>query len=400
MKRIFLILLALTLILIPACGEQPDVDMEGKIHTSRVISHNCAEYGDYIYLFDDTLSRYNRRTGEIIYFCNKFPNCGGVCIFCAPFIKLTQIVDGRLYFNVCTSWTHENIYAYLDLTSEEVKVLISLPERQAAEVCLPVLDNGWLYYVAQRLRAGGEATNPEDYEAYVGRIPMDGGETEFVCLIENIWGEYLYAVVDGKVVTVHNACFYSTDIVTQERKILFEPEAHGFYNYFDKINYLDGFFYVLCGTSEVLKSEYYPMSMRQCYLLRIDARTGEMKQLVEDPVYGLTVTDDAIYYTEQAIRILYLPEDYEKHPEKVALTGSNDTIYACDLDGGNRRAVYTDPNLDVNYFNRIIDNCLYGWLRVYNEDEHQMGIRFFGKLDFATGEITPSELIMQPLSSS
>lgn len=98
--------------------------------------------------------------------------------------------------------------------------------------------------------------------------------------------------------------------------------------------------------------------------------------------------------------VLYLPEDYEKHPEKVALIGSNDTIYACDLDGNNHREVYTDPILDLNDFNRIIDNCLYGWIRVYDEDERQMSNYFFGKLDFATGEITPSELVMQPMPSS
>ena len=395
MKRILLILLALTLILLPGCAEEPDMGKTDEVHTSRVISQRMVEYGDYIFLAGNgTLSRYNRKTGEIYSFCND-SNCNRyrLCIFCAPFIEITQVVDGRLYFNVWTSWEHENVYAYLDLVTEEAKVLLTLPESECAEVCRPVLDNGYLYYTAQRLREGGDATNPNDYEPYVGRIPMDGGKSEFVCLIEDSYAEILYAVIDGKVITEYNGVFYTTACDTGERKVLFDPEEHGLYRAIDLNNYLDGYFYILCLSPEYFTSEYFSFTNRKRYLLKIDARTGEMKQLIEEPVYGLVVTNDTIYYTEQTIRHLYVPEDYIDHPENIVITESYETIYACDLDGNNPREVYTDPNLDINFFNRIIDNCLYGWISVYDETEHKLSDRFFAKLDFATGEITPATYV-------
>ncbi|MBQ2766597.1 MAG: hypothetical protein IJF49_00790 [Clostridia bacterium] len=393
MKRILLILLALTLILLPGCAEEPDTDNESKSHTSRVVSKYMAEYGNYIYISETFgLCRYNRKTGEMIPYCTD-PECDGSCVFESPFFELTQIADGRLYFNCNTNWTHENVYAYLDLVTEEVKVLLYLPENETAEVSPPVLDNGYLYYTAQRLRKGGDVTNPDDYEPYVGRIPMDGGEPEFVCTIAAGWGELLCAVVDGKIVTNHRHCFYITDSATNEREVLFDPEEYGFFRFIDKINYLDGYFYVLCGSSEYFESEYYSVPLRKSYLIKIDAETGEMIQPLEEPVCGLIVTDDTIYYTEQTIRELYVPMDYVDHPEKVVVSSSYETIYACDLDGKNPRAVYSDPYLNVDYINRIIDNCLYGWISVYDETEHKLSDRFFAKLDFATGEITPATYV-------
>ena len=390
MKRIFIVFFALIILLLPSCAEQPDMNKDEKIHTSRVVSRYLAEYGDYIYVSDlNGLCRYNRKTGEMIPLC-KDPDCDGSCPFETIFLELTQISDGRLYFNCNTNWTHENIYAYLDLVTDELKVLMVLPGDYTAEVSPPVLDNGWLYYTGQRLREGGDAANPDDYQPFVGRIPMDGGKTEFVCDIEGNWGEILYAVVDGKVITKYNHCLYVTDPSAGERRVLFDPEEHGFYRFIDKLNYLDGSFYVLCGTSEFFVSEYTPMTLRKTYLLRINAATGEMTQLVKEPVNGLIVTDDAIYYTEKTLRPLYVPDDYKDHPEKVVLIDSHETVYVCDLEGNNRREVYSDPYLDVNYFSRVIDNCLYGWISVYNETEHKRSEYSFAKLDFSTGEITPA----------
>lgn len=389
MKCILLIFLALTLLLLPACAELPDADTDSKekIHTSQVVSRKLAEYGDYIYLVEDRLLRYNRKTGELRPFCTD-PKCNHSCVFCAMPIEVTQVTNGRLYFNGLMVRTFENIHAYIDLVTEEATVLLRFPLKERTELSRPVLDNGWLYYTAQRLRKGGEAANPDDYEPYVGRIPMDGGDSEFVCLIEDSVGEWIYAVVDGNVITLYQNIFYINTPENGERKVLFDPEDHEFFRFIDKINYLDGYIYCLVHTDEHFKSEYYPDRLGKCYLVKINARTGEMKQLVNEPVYGLTITDDTIYYTEQTIRTIYAPEDYEKHPENVVVTGSYETIYACDLDGNNRREIYTNPNLDVNYFNRIIDNCLYGWIYEYDETAHKMSERFFGKVDFSTGEVT------------
>ena len=295
-----------------------------------------------------------------------------------------------MYFTGEMRWTHEHIYAYLDLITWETKILLTLPQIESTEVNPPLLEDGWLYYTAQRLREGGDATNPDDYEPFVGRMPMDGGQTEFVCLIEDTYAEHPYAVIDGRVVTGYNSIFYAIDAATGERKVLFDPEDHGFLRFIDKINYLDGYFYCLVAGEGYFESAYYPDKLGKTYLIRIDAVTGEVKQLVDEPVHGLIVTDDAVYFTEQTIRHFDSPEYYTTHTQNISVSGSYEILYACDLDGGNRREVFSDPNLDLNYYwNRIIDNCLYGEIYEYVEAEHKT-VGYFAKLDLATGEITPA----------
>lgn len=389
MKRILLILLVLTLLFLPACAEEPDMDTVETLHTSRVCTRRRAEYGDFLCYYAGELYCYNRKTGEIYPFCTD-PNCNGNCILESSKMDYAQPVDGRLY--ICSSSTRprERSLSYIDLVTGEVTVLLTSPKQGASILSWPVVDNGWVYYTDQRLREGGEAENPDDYEFCVFRIPMDGGISECVCEIEDNVTEQLFAVVDGKPITVYNYSLYSNDPTTGERKLLFDPQEHGYNGYINKINYLDGYFYCLFGTREYHESEYYPEKLGKEYLLKINARTGAAKQLLDVPVQGLIVTEDAIYYTEQMIRTVYVPEDYEKHPEKVVVTGSSETLYACDLDGGNRREVFTDPYLDLNYYsNCVIDNCMYGVIYKYDETAQKM-VKRYGKLDFATGEFTPA----------
>ncbi|MBQ2766739.1 MAG: hypothetical protein IJF49_01530, partial [Clostridia bacterium] len=164
MKRTLLILLALILLLLPGCSEQPDMDIDGesKIHTSRVVSKKMAEYGDYLYLIEDRLLCYNRKTGELRPFCTD-PDCYYECVFCSIPLEITQVTDGRLYFNGTFMRTRQYFLAYVDLVTEEATVLLTLPKNGTSILSPPVLDNGWLYYTVQRLREGGEATNSDDY---------------------------------------------------------------------------------------------------------------------------------------------------------------------------------------------------------------------------------------------
>ena len=389
MKRILLIFLALTLLLLPACAEEPDMDVGKTVHTSRVNARRIAEYGDYVYYVAGRMYCYNRRTGEMRQVCTE-SDCSYACIFVAP-IEFTQAVDGRLYFCSTNIRTREITYAYLDLVTEETTVLLTTIAHGSSVMSCPIVDNGWVYYTGQQLREGGKAENPDDYDFCVFRIPMDGGKSEFVCLIEDSADEQLWAIVDGKAITKCNFSIYSTDSVTGERKVLFVPEEHGYINHIEDYQYLDGYLYCRVRTDEIHPfSEYYPETHNKQYLLKIDVRTGETKQLVDVPVHNYIMTEDTIYYTEQTVRVIYVPEDYEKHPEKVVVTGSYETLYACDLNGENRREVLTDPYLDLNVGSHcIIDNCMYGTIYQYDETEHKM-VDFFGKVDLKTGEVTPA----------
>lgn len=400
MKRILPIFLIMVLVLLPCCSEKPDMDLPGEdeIHTSQVITRCIAEYGDYIYFRATKMMRYNRKTGVMQPLCTD-PDCGSDCLLCSPVNETTQIVDGKLYGCYMLPFTRECVYACYDLVTNEMKVLLTLPRDEAADVQPPVLDGGYLYYTGQYLREGGSAKNPDDYQPYVGRIPTDGGKAEVMCPMESRYSERFLTVADGKAITSLNDCLYATDFETDERSLLFDPEEHGLARRYEWYSYLDGYLYMLYrapGSSKVTATYQdieIPSSMGYQFLVKIDPRTGEMTQLLGDRVEFFWLTEDTIYYTELGYRMFYVPEDYvydENDPfNKTVLSESLDTLYACDLDGSNRRAVYTDPLTIFSYQGTVIDNCYYGNLREYDETQHKTKL-VYGKIDFTTGEFTPA----------
>ena len=399
MTRILPIFLVMVLVLLPCCSEKPDMELPGQdeIHTSRVVSRCIAEYGDYVYFQKDgRLMRYNRKTEEMQTLCTD-PNCNAECFFCSPIQETTQVVDGRLYSYYMRIWDHEYVYAYWDPVTNEVKVLLTLPEAETAEIWPPVLHGGYLYYTGQYLREGGSAENPDDYQPYVGRVPMDGGKPEVMCPLESRYQEILLAVTDGKAITSLNYCLYATDFDTDERSLLFDPEEHGLARRYEWYSYLDGYLYMLYhapGFSEeklVYEDIVTPGKCGYQFLVKIDIQTGEMTQLLDERIDHFWLTEDTIYYTELGFRVFYIPEDYETNPNaSMGLTLSLDTLYACDLDGSNRRAVYTDPLTIFSYKGTIIDNCYYGNLYVHDETQHKTNYDVYGKIDFTTGEFTPA----------
>ena len=68
------------------------------------------------------------------------------------------------------------------------------------------------------------------------------------------------------------------------------------------------------------------------------------------------------------------------------------TLHACDLDGGDPRAVYTNEKLDYIEGFTVIDGTLYGWLYDFDDVNHVFGESYFGSIDLASGEITRAEV--------
>ncbi|MBQ8275905.1 MAG: hypothetical protein IJZ02_04705 [Clostridia bacterium] len=401
MKRILPILLVIILVLLPCCSEKPDADFPGEdeIHTSQVVSRLTAEYGDHVYTEHDyELHRYNRKTGVMQTVCTD-PNCGPDCFLCSPSREITQVVDGRLYGCYMLIRTREFAYAYWDIVTNEQKVLLTLPRSETPEMNPPVLNGRYLYYTGQYLREDGDAKNPDDYQPYVGRIPMDGGEPEVVCSRESNLLEHLLAVSDGKAITSLNACLYAIDFDTDERTLLFDPEEHGLSRRHEWYSYLDGKLYLLYHSPEFSEEKLahedisFTGRLYYSYLVRIDTQTGEMTRLPDKGVDKFWITEDTIYYTKQGFRVFYIsPENFDENApyESTVFAPSLETIYACDLDGSNRREVHTDPLMDIyTHDGTVIDDCYYGLIAFYDETQHKKVVSY-GTLDFTTGEFTPA----------
>ena len=138
-------------------------------------------------------------------------------------------------------------------------------------------------------------------------------------------------------------------------------------------------------------SEYSLVNYILSFLVWVDVNTGEAGRVLETPVTSFCLTDEAIYYSPFKIRNLYVPDDYEEHPENVKVCLMDETLYACNLDGSNVRKVYTNDTLDYAEDFTVIDEILYGWIYDYNEETRTFDKTFFGAINFESGEIIRTE---------
>ena len=399
MKRILILFLALTLLLLPACAEEPDLPVQQKAEFQRtdVINYKTTAWGDYLYFTRAGLTRCNWKTGEVSSCCTD-PTCKKNCLLHDMLtVEMGPVVDNKLYFSGHALRTTKGImYASLDLVTDEVKLLLSLPSVERYSLNPPVLEGEWLYYIARYLPDGADATDPDAYLPYVGRLPKDGGKTEFVCDIAPESGERLRAVVDGKVITELAGCLYITDPATKERKVFFDPEEHGLFRYITCMHLLNGSFYFLCDTGEQMEYRYEEYSEKAAilHLFKMNVKTGKLEQISDVPMDSFNLTDDTIYYYEKEIRIFYMPEDYKENPDDIRRTHTGATIYACDLDGSNVRAVFTDPYLHLSlYPNTIVNGRRWGCGTLYDEETRDRSQTPWGIHDFNTGEFIPATFV-------
>jgi len=123
-------------------------------------------------------------------------------------------------------------------------------------------------------------------------------------------------------------------------------------------------------------------------LYSADINTGEIKKVLEEPISCFCVSDDAIYYVPFKYKILYMPEDYENNKEDLIAWYQEHTVYACDLDGKNIRAVYTNDQIGYSSYFSVFDGMLYGFTSAYIEEEHNYSSKMnFTEIDLETGEL-------------
>ena len=168
---------------------------------------------------------------------------------------------------------------------------------------------------------------------------------------------------------------------------MFDPEAHEAVGTI-KSAYLNGKIYFLAQSKYTYTPELTGEECYQFFLLSIDINTGEVKRILEEPITNFYLTDDAIYYVPFKYRILYMPEDYENNKDDLKSTTVDTTLYVCDLDGKNSRAVYTNDEVHFSHTIAIFDGVAYGDFRAFDEEKHVYNKSFFGVLDLETGTLT------------
>ncbi len=386
-------ILTLFVIIFTSCSEKPDSN--NSIYTSKVVKNGYVEMGvsgENIYATWRGLYRYNKKTNEILSTCQN-PECKGNCLLESPLLMISQIVDSRLYFSSKDSFTGVCSYSYMDLLTGNIKVLLTLSMLDSPESCAPFITDGMMYYSRRELRDGGDAKNPDDYQSYIFRMPSSGGNSEKICTLADYY-DLLRFVYEGKIITTYKDKLYSTDIETRERSLIYDPEKYGYYGALNYMSMLDGKVYFMISSRESgERSVYKNIFYRYNYLISVDLKSGSAYRLLDKPISSFCLMDNAIYYSPFELRHMYIPEDYSTKPQNVSVFLASATLYACDIDGKNSRALFTNENVDFVEFYTVVEDCLYGWLWNYDQEAHGFSEIYYGRIDLKTGNVTPAIVV-------
>lgn len=409
MKKIFCFILLLGLLLsLGACGpkignsevmsgssELPDlpfgnggeVTNQETLFVSDVdrIDSTIVAHGDYIYIgtLSDGLYKYNRKTGKGSSACVD-PACDGSCIVenLRRILYLSDIVNNELYFtaNGYIGRDAVLVYAKINLITGEVTEILRLYlDHGDAEFDQPIVGDGYMYYLREVLKEGGNEENPEDYESYYYRISLDGGEPERFCpqRTDEVHCVIFFAA-DGKLYMYRNYQFIEHDPETGEERVFLETT-----DFCKARAYLDGKIYYYQKDDQATEE-----GTKRDTLCRVDVKTGKVEQLVDGYIYTFHVTDEGIYYTLWEERVVYDPDNSHEDPD-IAYHGA--ALYRCDHDGSNAEIVYENPYMYISYDYTVVDGILYGYVSEYVVDERSHGWRGRGicAFDLSTGTYTP-----------
>jgi hypothetical protein len=190
--------------------------------------------------------------------------------------------------------------------------------------------------------------------------------------------------------------FYRIDTTTGVQTKLLSLEDAGFLG-ISELQYLDGMLYFQVKPENSLIAAPNGQPAQQLRLVILNTKTGEWRYLVDVPVLTYRLCDDAIYYSPVEFRQVNDPNIYAPtDPEGAKYLLGSSTLYACDHDGGNVRAVYTDETHTLDFINHytVVDGVLYGWIFEFDFKANKFGQSFFAEIHFDTGEvIRPTSIV-------
>lgn len=375
-----------------SCTEKPDMPTDGVyIQKASNISGACRfmAHGDYVYYSGRYVMKYNYLTGECTRACTAPDHPAFNCPMDSVLVCFSDFSTGILYLSAFGHFEYGDCfyYASFDPASGSVKIL---REFQGNEVCYetPSLDGGYLYYTHNILKEGGDAAEPTDYIPTVCRVSVEGGAEEVLLPLES---ERLCTVYNGRAIlfdTLENGqVYYAVDLATKEKTVLMDVRAEGYEGYGSNGCVYDGKMYAWALDGSRYKDEY--VETINCFLVSLDLETGEVRQVVREPISNFFVNEEGIYYTLNRPQLLYVPQNPDD-PEDVkrSLSYAPD-LHFCRLDGSEDRVVYSRPGFDyAGYDFLVVRGKLIGSFSEYLEDTHRFSEDRLGALDLKSGEIT------------
>ena len=195
--------------------------------------------------------------------------------------------------------------------------------------------------------------------------------------------ETLILVHEGIMYSWYQSKIWRTDLEMCEPMIVHDFEASELDNMND-CGYLDGNLYFNTIVND-----------RDKFIVRMDAQTGEWHYVVDIPVVTYYITNEAIYFSPVEERQVSDPTRYPPGSNDAKSVSYSATLYACDLDGSNVRAVWTDKSgvLDFTSYYTVVDGIYYGWLAEFDIDKNSWGESYFAEIHLDTGEIIPATVV-------
>lgn len=387
------VLIATLTILLSSCAEKPDMQVDThqyKQNLSTQMLTQKAEYGSYIYFSDFMMYKYDKRTGVISRVCQD-PECDGSrgsCPLDGWMVILSGIVDDKLFF---FSMIERELYvktfchAYYDLITNKVTIIREGDFYDVGAEFNPVLTDEYVYYTYRTLRPGGDRENKEDYIRHACRQKISGGEEELICQLNVETNEQIIAATEQYLITYSNPNIHKYDLSTGAQEIIFDSKANGEKSV-ARFTLVDNWLYFLGSGNKRIESEYKKVTYANRRLMRMNLENGAVEKLNEVIGKKYLIDGDKIYFAEDDIRYMYIPDDYETNPDGVIVMFHGDTLYSCDLDGNNVQAVIQFPDTDFGF--AVINGFYFGSERKFNFETHSWGKSHRVIGDLATGNLT------------
>lgn len=386
MKKQLCLMLAASLLAVTlsGCSEKLPQDLGGVMrYTSRVSGNDITNTvcWDGFVLSEQFRATYDRTTGEITYGYCEDVECEGDCYLDKSKAEIVAVRDGIAYLVLTRG--RDIYYCAREVLSGKITMLQQITWAERCPTAPTFLDGEYLYYSRKLLREGGNPDDADDYYAHVCRVHVDGKGKEEVLYLARDNVETLLIVADGKMYTYYQSQIWRFDLADMSSRTIFTLSSDTVSG-MGQVTYLDGFLYFNTIDQQGARN-----------IGRIDAESGEWARVVDVPIDGYEIANDAIYYARAEGRQINDPVRYPPDSEGYRSISNGPTLYACDHDGKNTRAVWTDESglveFGLNF--TVVDGMFYGWVKRFDMEKNEWSDLFFAEIHLKSGEIIPATVV-------